>query len=186
MWTTRRAQRAARRGGRRGFSIGSLRGRRSGSPGRVQLIVTSPPFLDVVDYATDNWLRGWFCGLDVDDVPIERARAARGLAARSSRPRSTSSRGCCGRAASSRSRSARCAAAGSGWRTTVVPCGVAAGLEPVCVAHQPADASPRPRTSGACSNNAQGHEHEPHRGVSEAGLTRRLRTTPVKPLPRIP
>ena len=42
------------------------------TPGSVQLIVTSPPFLDVVDYATDNWLRGWFCGLDVDAIPIER------------------------------------------------------------------------------------------------------------------
>jgi hypothetical protein len=37
----------------------------------VRLVVTSPPFLDVVDYATDNWLRGWFCGLDVAEVPIE-------------------------------------------------------------------------------------------------------------------
>ena len=41
-------------------------------PGSVQLIVTSPPFLDVVDYATDNWLRAWFCGLDVAAIPIER------------------------------------------------------------------------------------------------------------------
>jgi hypothetical protein len=32
--------------------------------GSVRLIVTSPPFLDVVDYATDNWLRCWFCGID--------------------------------------------------------------------------------------------------------------------------
>ena len=31
--------------------------------GAVQLIVTSPPFLDTVDYAGDNWLRGWFCGI---------------------------------------------------------------------------------------------------------------------------
>ncbi len=30
----------------------------------VSLVVTSPPFLDVVDYAGDNWLRGWFVGLD--------------------------------------------------------------------------------------------------------------------------
>lgn len=30
----------------------------------VQLTVTSPPFLDVVDYAGDNWLRCWFNGLD--------------------------------------------------------------------------------------------------------------------------
>src|SRR6185295_12039067 len=26
----------------------------------VDLIVTSPPFLDVVDYPSDNWLRCWF------------------------------------------------------------------------------------------------------------------------------
>jgi hypothetical protein len=31
----------------------------------VDLIVTSPPFLDVVDYAGDNWLRNWFNGLEV-------------------------------------------------------------------------------------------------------------------------
>ncbi len=30
----------------------------------VDLIVTSPPFLNVVDYAGDNWLRGWFNGID--------------------------------------------------------------------------------------------------------------------------
>jgi hypothetical protein len=30
----------------------------------VQLTVTSPPFLDVVQYAKDNWLRCWFNGLD--------------------------------------------------------------------------------------------------------------------------
>jgi len=32
--------------------------------------VTSPPFLDVVDYAGDNWLRGWFCGVDTGAVPL--------------------------------------------------------------------------------------------------------------------
>lgn len=30
----------------------------------VQLTVTSPPFLDVVQYSKDNWLRCWFNGLD--------------------------------------------------------------------------------------------------------------------------
>ena len=30
----------------------------------VCLIVTSPPFLDIVDYESDNWLRCWFCGID--------------------------------------------------------------------------------------------------------------------------
>lgn len=37
----------------------------------VALTVTSPPFLDVVDYAGDNWLRGWFNGL-----PVQRIAAA--------------------------------------------------------------------------------------------------------------
>jgi len=34
----------------------------------VQLTVTSPPFLDVVQYARDNWLRSWFNGLDAADI----------------------------------------------------------------------------------------------------------------------
>jgi len=34
----------------------------------VQLTVTSPPFLDVVQYAADNWLRCWFCGLDAQVI----------------------------------------------------------------------------------------------------------------------
>jgi DNA modification methylase len=36
----------------------------------VDLIVTSPPFLDVVDYATDNWLRCWFNGIDESKIGI--------------------------------------------------------------------------------------------------------------------
>ena len=36
----------------------------------VDLVVTSPPFLDVVHYAKDNWLRCWFAGIDADAVPI--------------------------------------------------------------------------------------------------------------------
>lgn len=34
----------------------------------VQLTVTSPPFLDVVQYAKDNWLRCWFNALDADAI----------------------------------------------------------------------------------------------------------------------
>jgi len=34
----------------------------------VQLTVTSPPFLDVVQYAQDNWLRCWFNGLDAEAI----------------------------------------------------------------------------------------------------------------------
>lgn len=36
----------------------------------VGLVVTSPPFLDVVPYAADNWLRCWFAGLDPAVIPI--------------------------------------------------------------------------------------------------------------------
>src|SRR6185295_3782548 len=36
--------------------------------GSVQLTVTSPPFLDVVQYARDNWLRCWFNSLDADAI----------------------------------------------------------------------------------------------------------------------
>jgi hypothetical protein len=36
----------------------------------VDLVVTSPPFLDVVDYAADNWLRCWFNGIDEAKIDI--------------------------------------------------------------------------------------------------------------------
>jgi SAM-dependent methyltransferase len=38
--------------------------------GTVSLVVTSPPFLDVVDYAGDNWLRCWFVGIDPREVKL--------------------------------------------------------------------------------------------------------------------
>ncbi len=44
--------------------------------GSVDLCVTSPPFLDVVDYAADNWLRCWFAGLDPGSVAIDLHRNA--------------------------------------------------------------------------------------------------------------
>ncbi|WAC04757.1 MAG: DNA methyltransferase [Methanoregula sp.] len=34
----------------------------------VQLTVTSPPFLDIVQYRDDNWLRCWFNGLESDAI----------------------------------------------------------------------------------------------------------------------
>jgi adenine-specific DNA methylase len=34
----------------------------------VQLTVTSPPFLDIVQYSDDNWLRGWFNQIDMESV----------------------------------------------------------------------------------------------------------------------
>jgi len=36
--------------------------------GSVRLTVTSPPFLDVVNYAKDNWLRCWFNGYDAKKI----------------------------------------------------------------------------------------------------------------------
>jgi hypothetical protein len=38
--------------------------------GSVALAVTSPPFLDVVNYAADNWLRCWFIGVDSAAVAL--------------------------------------------------------------------------------------------------------------------
>ena len=32
----------------------------------VDLVVTSPPFLDIVDYEQDNWLRMWFCNIEIE------------------------------------------------------------------------------------------------------------------------
>lgn len=40
----------------------------------VSLVVTSPPFLDVVDYKADNWLRCWFTGVDSASVPVTMAK----------------------------------------------------------------------------------------------------------------
>lgn len=40
----------------------------------IDLVVTSPPFLDVVNYAGDNWLRGWFCNIDPSSVGITMAK----------------------------------------------------------------------------------------------------------------
>jgi len=38
--------------------------------GSVSLVVTSPPFLDVVNYANDNWLRCWFIGVDSASIAL--------------------------------------------------------------------------------------------------------------------
>ncbi|MGH9347803.1 MAG: DNA methyltransferase [Vicinamibacterales bacterium] len=40
----------------------------------IALAVTSPPFLDVVDYKSDNWLRCWFSGIDPAAVPVTLAK----------------------------------------------------------------------------------------------------------------
>jgi len=42
--------------------------------GTAQLVVTSPPFLDVVDYQADNWMRCWFLGIDSSTVNISQLK----------------------------------------------------------------------------------------------------------------
>ena len=36
----------------------------------VALVVTSPPFLDVVNYEADNWLRCWFNKIDSREITL--------------------------------------------------------------------------------------------------------------------
>lgn len=40
----------------------------------VDLVVTSPPFLDIVQYSADNWLRCWFAGIDAGSVAVAHHR----------------------------------------------------------------------------------------------------------------
>ncbi|MBP7559439.1 MAG: site-specific DNA-methyltransferase [Armatimonadetes bacterium] len=47
---------------------GDARETREIADGSVALVVTSPPFLNVVQYAKDNWLRCWFNGIDAQAV----------------------------------------------------------------------------------------------------------------------
>ena len=42
--------------------------------GVVALTITSPPFLDVVNYEADNWLRCWFLGIDPKSVHLSQLR----------------------------------------------------------------------------------------------------------------
>jgi hypothetical protein len=56
------------------LTTGSAHATPSIGSGSVQLVVTSPPFLDIVQYAEDNWLRSWFAGIDVASVVIAQHR----------------------------------------------------------------------------------------------------------------
>jgi hypothetical protein len=48
----------------------------------VGLVVTSPPFLDNVDYVGDNWLRAWFCGVEIGRGSIWQVRSIEDWVAR--------------------------------------------------------------------------------------------------------
>ena len=41
----------------------------------VDLVVTSPPFLNEVDYLQDNWLRMWFCGAEIPRASLWQIRS---------------------------------------------------------------------------------------------------------------
>jgi hypothetical protein len=50
------------------FFTGDAGRTRSIADGSVRLTVTSPPFLDTVNYAQDNWLRCWFNSLEWKEI----------------------------------------------------------------------------------------------------------------------
>ncbi len=50
------------------FLTGDARTSKAIKTGAIQLTVTSPPFLDVVQYSKDNWLRCWFNSIDAEAV----------------------------------------------------------------------------------------------------------------------
>jgi DNA methylase len=56
------------------LSTGAAQATPTIASGSVALVVTSPPFLDIVQYAEDNWLRSWFAGIDVASVAIAHHR----------------------------------------------------------------------------------------------------------------
>ena len=66
--TTADRFRLRRAAGHARFLEGPAAATRSIYNNSVQLTVTSPPFLDVVQYVKDNWLRCWFNGLDAGDI----------------------------------------------------------------------------------------------------------------------
>jgi len=41
----------------------------------VDLVVTSPPFLNEVDYLQDNWMRMWFCGIEIEKSSLWQLRS---------------------------------------------------------------------------------------------------------------
>lgn len=50
------------------FLNSDSRDTKSISDNTVQLTVTSPPFLDVIQYADDNWLRCWFNNINTEEI----------------------------------------------------------------------------------------------------------------------
>jgi hypothetical protein len=40
----------------------------------IDLIITSPPFLDVINYKQDSWMRCWFCDIDITQINISQIK----------------------------------------------------------------------------------------------------------------
>jgi DNA modification methylase len=53
------------------FLTGDARATPEIPDGSIQLTVTSPPFLNIVQYAEDNWLRCWFNSLPTDQMATQ-------------------------------------------------------------------------------------------------------------------
>ena len=41
----------------------------------AHLVITSPPFLDIVNYQADNWMRCWFIGVDSSTIEISQLKS---------------------------------------------------------------------------------------------------------------
>lgn len=50
------------------FTVGPASDTQDIPSNSIQLTVTSPPFLDIVQYAGDNWLRCWFNNIDAEEI----------------------------------------------------------------------------------------------------------------------
>jgi hypothetical protein len=100
--------------------------------GSVALVVTSPPFLNVVQYAADNWLRCWFLGIDVQSVKLTVPTKLTQWQAAMTKVFHELHR-VLKRGGNVAFEVGEVHAGKTKLEETVLPCGVAAGLEPVLV-----------------------------------------------------
>jgi hypothetical protein len=65
---TEEIEKLSRAGETARFLCSDVRETKSIDSDSIDLIVTSPPFLDVVQYSKDNWLRCWFNEINMEEV----------------------------------------------------------------------------------------------------------------------